>query len=94
MGLWFSPILSTIADSSSCGMTWRTSRSIWATIWVVSSMRVPGWVRTCKVIWPESTAGKKSSPRNGTSTIDTATAPRNPNTKMRRRVIASAKRLR
>ena len=59
--------------SSGLGMTRRTSRSIWATIWVVSSTRVPAGGRACRVIWPESTVGKKSSPRKGTSSIVAAT---------------------
>ena len=37
------------------------------------SMRVPTGGRTCSVIWPASTDGKKFDPRNGTSTNDAST---------------------
>ena len=43
----------------------------------VSSMRVPGWARTCIRICPESTAGKKFSPRNGQRPKETTTQARN-----------------
>ena len=46
-----------LADRAS---TRRQSRS-------VSSMRVPAGARTCSVIWPASTVGKKSAPSNGSS---------------------------
>ena len=44
----------------------------------LSSMREPTGARTCSVIWPASTDGKKLRPRNGTSSIDSATQTRKP----------------
>ena len=61
-------MLSRIVSSSSRRDRSRGSRlSIRSQSRAVSSMRVPVGARTCSLIWPPSTAGKKSWPSHGTS---------------------------
>ena len=52
-------------------------------------MRVPGWARTCIRICPESTAGKKFSPRNGQRPNESTTHARKPPMKVFGRPSAS-----
>ncbi|MNR06698.1 hypothetical protein D3C85_1227830 [compost metagenome] len=69
------PMLSTRALSSSAGMIRRIASSTCAMVRLVVSRRVPTGVRTCIRICPESTAGKKFRPRDGTSAKDTKMKP-------------------
>ena len=94
MALLGRPILSTMALSSSRGMTLADLVLDAGENLGVSSMRVPIGGRTCRAIWPVSTEGKKFEPRNGASAKDTSTKARKPVTNSRRRTIASASRLR
>jgi len=59
------PSTSSMVSISSGGITVRIVRSIAASRFSVSSMRVPGTPRTCSLMSPASTVGKKSRPMSG-----------------------------
>ena len=88
------PMLSTTDPISSAGTVSRMASSILPNSTEASSSRVPTGARTCRVIWPESTEGKKLPPRNGASPNETSTAAMKPTTNTRRWLSAMASRLR
>ncbi len=87
-------MLSTIEDSSDGGIVSRIFFSTSANIAEAVSMRVPTGGRTCRVICPESTEGKKLEPRNGARPNEATTTTRKPITNRRRCSSAMASRLR
>ncbi len=87
-------MLSSIVWISAAGMTVRIESSICANLRSVSSMRVPGTPRTCSLMRPASTLGKKSRPdeREG-GPCDAATKATKPETTSARRSSAQASQL-
>jgi len=73
-------MMSSIVWVSSRGMTFRMESSICANFRSVSSMRVPGTPRTCSLMSPASTVGKKSRPTSGNRASETPTKARKPET--------------
>ena len=67
------PMLSAMVAISFGGMISRIAFWMRANSLAASSTRVPTGARACIRIWPESTAGKKFWPRNGTSENDAST---------------------
>ncbi len=65
MPLFGTPRLSRIVSSWSFGTSWRIAASTSSARRAVSSIRVPVGARRWSRIWPASTLGKKSRPRNG-----------------------------
>ena len=57
-------------------------------------MRVPTGARTCSVIWPESTCGKKFSPSSGASRNEASTTAMKPTMMRGRAPSAMASKLR
>src|SRR4029453_18774965 len=59
---WVRPMLSRIMARSLSGTISRMASSTWPKMRSVCSMRVPAGARTCSLICPASTLGKKSWP--------------------------------
>ncbi len=93
--LYGTPMLSMIVPSSPGGIVARIVPSIRSHSRAVSSMRVPVRPRTWSLIWPLSTAGKKSLPSQGISTAAEPTqATRKIAAKSHARAMAPSRRLR
>ncbi len=88
------PMLSTTEATSSAGTTLRIVVSIRPNSSEASSRRVPTGARTCRVIWPASTDGKKLLPRNGARPNEASTTTMKPMMNTRPDFIASTSRSR
>ena len=66
-------MLSSMVSICAGGMTVRMSSSMRANRFSVSSMRVPGVPRTCSLMSPASTLGKKSRPTSGNRNSEAVT---------------------
>ncbi len=84
------PMVTLMVRSSFSGITCRIAFSTSATVFSVSSRRMPRGARRCILRMPTSDVGKKSVPMFGASApVATITRPKQPSTKARRCKVAA-----